>query len=85
MKGRTCIGEIGNGKETYNLNVVDVLPEDERIKWEGDQKVVKRVAIHKCLEALLRNSLYGYLFLKLAKMTCLSYYLLFFLFNKIGK
>jgi hypothetical protein len=35
------------------------------------------VAIHKCMEAMLRISLYSYLYLKLAKMTCLSFYLLF--------
>jgi hypothetical protein len=43
------------------------------------------VVIHKCLEAMLRISLYSYLYLKLAKMICLSYYLLYFLFNKIGE
>jgi hypothetical protein len=51
-----------------------------------DQEVVKRsgreepvwVAIHKCMEAMLGISLY----LKLAKMLCLSY-LSSFLFNKI--
>jgi hypothetical protein len=35
------------------------------------------------MEATLRISLYSYLYLKLAKMLCLSYYLLCFLFNKI--
>jgi hypothetical protein len=46
---------------------------------EGDQKVVKRssrdepmwVVIHRCMEAMLRISLYSYLYLKLAKMICL--------------
>jgi hypothetical protein len=42
------------------------------------------VAIHKCLEAMLGISLYNYFYLKLAKMLCISYYLLCFLFNKIG-
>jgi hypothetical protein len=34
-------------------------------------------AIHKCMEAMLGISLYSYLYLKLAKTLCLSYYLLF--------
>jgi hypothetical protein len=41
------------------------------------------VAIHKCMEAMLRISLHSYLYFKLAKMICLSYCLLCFLFNKI--
>jgi hypothetical protein len=36
------------------------------------------------MEAMLGISLYSYLYLKLAKMLCFSYYLLCFLFNKIG-
>jgi hypothetical protein len=40
-------------------------------------------AIHKCMEAMLGISLYSYLYLKLAKMLCFSYYLLCFLFNKV--
>jgi hypothetical protein len=36
------------------------------------------------MEAMLGISLYSYLYLKLAKTLCPSYYLLFFLFNKIG-
>jgi hypothetical protein len=59
--------------------------------WEGDQEVAKRsdrdeptwVAIQKCMDATLGISLYSYLYIKLAKMLCLSYYLLCFLFNKI--
>jgi hypothetical protein len=43
------------------------------------------VAIHMCMEAMLGISLYSYLCLKLAKMLYLSYYLLCFLFNKIGE
>jgi hypothetical protein len=34
------------------------------------------------MEAMLGISLYSCLYLKLAKMLCLSYYLLCFLFNK---
>jgi hypothetical protein len=34
------------------------------------------------MEAMLGTSLYSYLYLKLAKRLCLSYYLLCFLFNK---
>jgi hypothetical protein len=60
---------------------------------EGDQEVVKKfgryetmwVAIHMCMEAMLGISLYSYLYLKLAKMLYLSYYLLCVLFNKIGE
>jgi hypothetical protein len=37
------------------------------------------------MEAMLGISLYSYLYLKLAKMLCLSYYLLCFVFNKIGE
>jgi hypothetical protein len=37
------------------------------------------------MEAMLGISLYSYLYPKLAKMLCLSYYLLCFLFNKIGE
>jgi hypothetical protein len=59
--------------------------------WEGDQEVVKSphrdepmwIAIHKCMEATLRISLYSYLYLKLAKILWLSYYLLCFPFNRI--
>jgi hypothetical protein len=32
------------------------------------------VVIHMCIEAMLGISLYSYLYLKLAKMLCLSYY-----------
>jgi hypothetical protein len=63
----------------------------QRPLCEVDQKVVKRsgrdepmwVATHKCMEAMLGISLYSYLYLKLAKTLCLSYYLLSFLFNKV--
>jgi hypothetical protein len=37
------------------------------------------------MEAMLGIPLYSYLYLKVAKMLCLSYYLLCFLFNKIGE
>jgi hypothetical protein len=37
------------------------------------------------MEAKLGISLYSYLYLNLAKMLCLYYYLLCFLFNKIGE
>jgi hypothetical protein len=61
--------------------------------WESDQEVAKRfgrdepmwVAVHMCMEAMLGISLYSYLYLKLAKMPSFSYYLLCFLFNKIGE
>jgi hypothetical protein len=41
------------------------------------------VVIHKCMGAMLGISLYSYLYPKLAKTFCLSYYLLCFLLNKI--
>jgi hypothetical protein len=58
----------------------------QRPLWEGDQEVVKRsgrdepawVVMHKCIKAMLRISLYSYLYPKLAKMLCLSYYLFMF-------
>jgi hypothetical protein len=43
------------------------------------------VVIYICMEAMLGISLYSYLYVKLAKMLCVSYYLLCFLFNKIGE
>jgi hypothetical protein len=65
----------------------------QRSLWEGDWEVVRRsgrdepmwVAIRKCMEATLGISLYSCLHLKLAKIPCLSYYLLCFLFSKIGE
>jgi hypothetical protein len=41
------------------------------------------VVIHMCMEATQGISLYSYLYLKLAKMSCFSYYLLCFFFYKI--
>jgi hypothetical protein len=41
------------------------------------------VIIYLCMEAMLGIFLYNYLYLKLAKMLCLSYYCLCLLFNKI--
>jgi hypothetical protein len=71
--------------------VNEVILNWQRPLWEGDQEVMKRsgidepmwVSIYKCMEATLGISLYSYLYLKLAKTLCLSYYLLCFLFNKI--
>jgi hypothetical protein len=65
----------------------------QRPLWEGDQEVVKssgrdeptQVVIHMCMEAMIGISLNSYLYLKLAKMLCILYYLLCFLFNKIGE
>jgi hypothetical protein len=48
-------------------------------------KLTIQVVIHMCMEAMLGISPYSYLYLKLAKMLCLSYYLLCLLFNKIEK
>jgi hypothetical protein len=65
----------------------------QRPLYEGDQEVVKSsgrneplwVAIQKCRGATLGISLYNYLYLKPAKMLCLSYCLLCFLVKKIGE
>jgi hypothetical protein len=54
------------------------------VKRSGRDKPIQ-VVIHICMEAMLGISLYNYLYLKLGKMLCLSYYLLCFLFNKIGE
>jgi hypothetical protein len=43
------------------------------------------VAIHKCTEATLGIFLYSYLYSKLAKMLCLSYYLYVFSSTKVEK
>jgi hypothetical protein len=43
------------------------------------------VVIHKCMETTLGISLDSYPYFKLSKMLGRSYYLLCFLFNKIGK
>jgi hypothetical protein len=42
------------------------------------------VVILMCMVTILGISLYSYLYLKVAKMVHLSYYLLCFLFNKVG-
>jgi hypothetical protein len=54
------------------------------VKSSGRDEPI-RVVIHMYMEAMLGISLYSYLYLRLAKMLCLSYYLLCFLFNKIEK
>jgi hypothetical protein len=41
------------------------------------------VVIHICMETTQGISLYSYLYLKLAKTPCFSYYLLWFFFYKI--
>jgi hypothetical protein len=58
----------------------------QRILWERDQEVVKG----SCRDepkwlSMHKESLYSYLYLKLTKTQCLSYYLLCFFFNKIRK
>jgi hypothetical protein len=58
----------------------------QRPLWEGDKEVVKGsgrdelmwVAIHMCMEAMLRISLHSYLYLKPAKTLS---FLLFFMFS----
>jgi hypothetical protein len=54
------------------------------VKSSGRDEPI-RVVIHMCMEAMLGISLYSYLYLKLAKMLCLSYYFLCFVFNKLEK
>jgi hypothetical protein len=49
----------------------------------SDRDEIIQVVIYKCMEATLGISLYNYLYLKVAKPIYLSYYLLWFLFNKI--
>jgi hypothetical protein len=52
----------------------------QRPVWEGNQEVVEKsgrdepmwVIMHMCMEAMIANSLYSYLYLKLAKMLCSS-------------
>jgi hypothetical protein len=46
---------------------------------------MKEKQISLCMEAMPGISLYSYLYLKLAKMLCLSYFFLCFLFDKIGE
>jgi hypothetical protein len=53
------------------------------VKRSGSEESVG-VVIQMFTEAMLGISLYTYLYLKLAKMPCLSYYLFSFLF-KIGE
>jgi hypothetical protein len=58
--------------------------EQEVVKSSGRNELMW-VAIHMCMEVTLGISLYSYLYLKLAKTICLSYYLFYFLLNKIGE
>jgi hypothetical protein len=75
----------------FDVPIVEECPL-QRPLWENDQKIVKRssrdesvqVVTYMCMEAMLRIFLYSYVYLRLAKMLCLSYYRLF-LFNKIGE
>jgi hypothetical protein len=54
------------------------------VKRSGrDEPIWVVIVLH--MEAMLGISLYSSLYLKLAKKLCLSYYLLCFLFNKIGE
>jgi hypothetical protein len=43
------------------------------------------VIIHTCMETTQGNSLCSYLYLKLAKASCFSYYILCFFFYEIRK
>jgi hypothetical protein len=54
------------------------------VKKTGRDELIQ-VVIHLCMEAMLGISLYSYLYLKLAKTLCLSYYHLCVLLNKIGE
>jgi hypothetical protein len=44
-----------------------------------------RVVIYICMETTQGNSLCSYLYLKLAKMSCFSFYLFSFYFYKVGE
>jgi hypothetical protein len=65
----------------------------QRPLWEGDQEVEKSsgrnepmwVSIHKCMETIPGISLYNYLYPRLAKMICLSYYIFCFSLTKSEK
>jgi hypothetical protein len=52
-------------------------------RTERDEPV--GVVIYICIEATQGNSLCSDLYLKLAKTTCFSFYLLCFFFHKIGE
>jgi hypothetical protein len=43
------------------------------------------VVIHICMVTTLGISLFSYLYFKLPKKLCFSYYFSYFLFNKIGQ
>jgi hypothetical protein len=54
------------------------------VKRSGKDEPIQ-VAIHMCMKAMLGICLYRYLYLKLAKTLCLSYYLLVFSSTKLEK
>jgi hypothetical protein len=64
-----------------------VILKRQRPLWEGDREVVKRSGKDEpmWMETMIGICLYSYLYLKLARILCLSYYLLHFLFSKIGE
>jgi hypothetical protein len=54
------------------------------VKRSGRDEPIQ-VVIHMSMVATLGISLYSYLYLKVAKILCLSYYGLCLLFNKTGE
>jgi hypothetical protein len=70
--------------EYSNLKLAEGTMGREVVKRSGRDEP-SWVAIHLCMEAVLGISLYGFLYLKLAKILCLSYCLLCLLFIKIGE
>jgi hypothetical protein len=54
------------------------------MKWSGRDEPIW-VVMHLCMEAKLGISLYSYLYLKLAKLLCLSYYRYIFSSTKLEK
>jgi hypothetical protein len=72
-----------------NIEVLNWL----RLPWEGEKGGLKRtgrdepvgIVIHICMETKQGIYLYSYLYLKLTKKPCFSYYLLCFIFYKIGE
>jgi hypothetical protein len=98
IRGEHIQEEWGNPKLesvwcAYCRGVNKVILKWQRPLWESDQEVVKRsgrdepvwVVIHMYMEVTLGISLCSCLYLKLAKILCLSCYLLRFLFNKIAE
>jgi hypothetical protein len=67
-----------------------VLLDSSQIPFRLDFKRTRRdeligVVIHICMQTTQRKSLCSYLYLKVAKTSCFSFYLLWVFFYKIGE